>query len=76
MPIEDLENLGVVLDQTGDLRIEKAENMRRHSNLAEMENEQKVWRRLLAALLVVALMETALAGRLTGSVPRTEGIQR
>ncbi len=75
IPIEDLENLGVVLDH-GDRRIEKAENMRRHSNLAEMEYEQKLWRRLLAALLIVALMETALAGRLTGSVPKIEDIQR
>jgi len=76
IPIEDLENLGVVLDQGGDLRIEKADKVRRHSSLAEMEYEQKLWRRLLAALLIVALMETALAGRLTGSVPKTEEIQR
>ena len=76
MPIEDLENLGVVLDQPGDVHIEKAEKARRHANLAEMEYEQKLWRRLLAALLAVALAETALAGRLTGSVPRIEEIQR
>ena len=73
MPIEDLENLGVVLDQGGDVHIEKVEKARRHGNLAEMEYEQKLWRRLLAALLAVALMETALAGRLTGSVPKMAG---
>lgn len=75
MPIEDLEKLGVRLDQSGDVHIEKIEKARHHSNLAEMECEQKLWRRLLAALLAVALIETALAGWLTRSVPATHGEQ-
>lgn len=75
MPIEDLEKLGVRLDQSGDVHIEKVKKARHHSNLAEMEYEQKLWRRLLAALLAVALIETALAGWLTRSVPATHGEQ-
>jgi len=73
MPIEEIEGLGVLLDQSGDVHIEKVEKARHHSNLAEMEYEQKLWRRLLAALLAVALIETALAGWLTRWVPATEG---
>jgi len=75
MPIEEIEKLGVPLDQSGDVHIEKVEKARHHSNLAETEYEQKLWRRLLAALLAVALIETALAGWLTRSVPVTEGEQ-
>ena len=75
MPIEEIEKLGVLVDQPAAIDIEKVENARRQSNLAQMEYEQKLWRRLLAALLAVALVETAWAGRLTRSTPATEGEQ-
>lgn len=76
MPIEEIEGLGVRLDQAGDVDIEKTDKARHHSSLAETEYEQKLWRRLLTALLAVALIETALAGWLTRSTPLTEGEQR
>ncbi|MBC8218409.1 MAG: BatA domain-containing protein [Planctomycetes bacterium] len=75
MPIEDIEKLGVLLDGSGVVDMEKVEKARHHSNLAEMEYEQKLWRRLLAALLAVVLVETAVAGWLTRSTPATEGRQ-
>ncbi|MBW8039933.1 MAG: VWA domain-containing protein [Planctomycetes bacterium] len=75
MPIEEIEGLGVLLDQSGDVHIGKIEKAQHHSNLADMEYEQKLWRRLLTALLAVALFETALAGWLTRSVPAPQGEQ-
>jgi hypothetical protein len=40
---------------------------------AELENRQKLWRWLVVAALVVLLLETLLAGRLTRLVPSTTG---
>ena len=75
MPVEDIEKLGVLLDEGDSAPSERSEQMRRQANLAEMEYEQKFWRRLLVALLIVVLVESALAGWLTRPAAATDGEQ-
>ena len=66
-PAEDLMRLGVPLKAPQVELTRQAEQKRRLHN-AEMENQQKLWRWLVAAALVVLLLETFLAGRLTRRV--------
>lgn len=75
MPIEDIEKLGVLLDQGEKVPSEINEEARHNANLAEMEYEQKLWRRLLVVLLSVVLVETALAGWLTRPAAAIDGEQ-
>ncbi len=65
MPIEDLEKFGVLFKQSSSIAAEQTEPARRHSSFAELEYEQKVWRWVFIALLVVSLIEIWLAGWLT-----------
>ncbi len=72
MPIEDLERFGVLFKQPSSVAVERTEQVRRHSSLAGLEYEQKVWRWVFIALLAVSLIEIWLAGWLTRPVQRTE----
>jgi len=65
MPIEDLERFGVLFKQHSSVAVERTEQVRRHSSLAGLEYEQKVWRWVFIALLAVSLIEIWLAGWLT-----------
>jgi hypothetical protein len=75
MPVEDIEKLGVSLNQGNAEPSERMQEARRQANLAEMEYEQKLWRRLLAVLLLVVLAESALAGWLTRPAASIKGEQ-
>jgi len=66
MSIEEFEGLGVSLGQSSDVPTELVKQASRRSSFAELEFEQKLWRWALVALLAVALLETWLAGWLTG----------
>jgi hypothetical protein len=72
MPIEDIERFGVLFKQPSSVAVERTEQVRRHSSLAGLEYEQKVWRWVFIALLAVSLIEIWLAGWLTRPVQRTE----
>jgi hypothetical protein len=72
MPIEDLERFGVSFKQPSSVAVERTEQVRRHSSLAGLEYEQKVWRWVFIALLAVSLIEIWLAGWLIRPVQRTE----
>jgi hypothetical protein len=67
MPIEDIERLGVSLKQSSSVPTERIKQAAHHSNFAELEFEQKLWRWVLAVLLAVSLIETWLAGWMTRS---------
>jgi hypothetical protein len=76
MPIEDLEQLGVSLEGSSGVAVEQPEWIRRHSSLVEMEDEQKIWRWVLIAALVVLLIEIWLAGQLTRTATLSQGEQK
>lgn len=62
---DDLERLGVPL-KVRDVELAKQLEQKRRAHDAELEGRQKLWRWLIAAALMVLLVETWLAGRLTG----------
>jgi hypothetical protein len=65
LPAEELERLGVPLKHQPTLTAKELQQRREHLQAAELENRQKLWRWLLVAALVVLVLETWLAGRLT-----------
>lgn len=65
MSIEDLEGLGVSLGQSSSVPAELVKQAARRSSFVDLESDQKLWRWAIVALLVVALIETWLAGWLT-----------
>ncbi|MBN1363093.1 MAG: BatA domain-containing protein [Sedimentisphaerales bacterium] len=68
MPIEDLENLGVVQSAFGGPAVANAAAVaqaKRVNDLVRMEEQQKLWRWVLVLVLAVLLVETWLAGWLT-----------
>ena len=73
MPIENLERFGVSFKQPSSVAVERTEQVRRHSSLAGLEYEQKVWRWVFIALLAVSLIEIWLAGWLTRSPSNLSG---
>jgi len=74
MPIEDIERFGVSSKQSSSVAVERTAQAEHHSNFAELEYGQKVWRWVFVALLAVSLIEIWLAGRLTRppSIPQGE----
>ena len=74
LPVETLEDLGVRLVSSTASPAEQAE-LRRQMQSRELENQQKLWRWLLVAALVVLLIETALAGRMARRRIPLEGAQ-
>jgi hypothetical protein len=73
MSLEDLEKLGIPLKPTAGVLYEAAEGLGHPTSLTEMESEQKLWRWILLSMLLVLLIETALAGWLTRPAPVPEG---
>jgi hypothetical protein len=64
LPVEEFMRLGVPM-KTREVEVAKQAEQKRRLHNAELENEQKLWRWLIVASLVVLLMETCLAGWLT-----------
>jgi heme A synthase len=66
MSLDELESLGVtsksVLSRPDKAAVERMEKAKQHSGLAQMESEQKIWRWVLVAMLIVLLIEIWLAG--------------
>lgn len=75
LPVETLEKLGVPM-QTAKIETpaQAAHAVRRQRDLqaAELESRQKLWRWLILAALMVLMIETWLAGRLTRRATLTE----
>ena len=65
MPVEDLERLGLPLERLAGSSPGQAKKRMEHLQSAELEGRQKLWRWLIVAALVVLVMETWLAGRVT-----------
>ncbi|PYK98699.1 MAG: hypothetical protein DME19_11485 [Verrucomicrobia bacterium] len=64
LPVEELMRLGVPL-KPHEVELTKQIGQKRRLHDAELESQQKLWRWLIVAALVVLLMETWLAGWLT-----------
>jgi len=83
MPIEDLEQYGVSLSRTASLAAQEPElfsnlqsgRAKHRSDVAGLENKQKVWRWVFVSLLIVSFIEIWLAGWLTRAPSETEGEQ-
>jgi len=75
MPVEELEKLGVSLKLTPDVAVAEMQPVSRHRNFSEMESDQKLWRWMLLAALVVLLIEIWLGGWLTRPSGVSEGEQ-
>ena len=75
MPVEELEKLGLRVGGVAAPDRGQVATAAIHRGLVETENQQKLWRWVLAAALVVLLMETWLAGWLTRPVTESQGEQ-
>jgi len=64
MPVEEFMRLGVPM-KTPEVEVAQQAAQKRRLHNAELEGQQKLWRWLIVAALVVLLMETCLAGWLT-----------
>jgi hypothetical protein len=82
MPIEDIESLSVSVKQPSIAAAQRPgtpqnsevqQQMKRHSDFAALESEQKLWRWVLVLLLAVSLVEMGLAGWLTRTPSTFEG---
>jgi hypothetical protein len=65
LPMETLERLGVPIRQQIKSTPREVQQRKQHLQAAQLENRQKLWRWLIVAALVVLVVETWLAGRLT-----------
>jgi hypothetical protein len=65
MATEELERLGVPVKDQAKPATKYVEAKRRYVEAVEAENQQKFWRWLLAAALVIVMMESGLAGWLS-----------
>jgi hypothetical protein len=72
MPVEDLEKLGVTLKPTAAVVSETAQRAAHHNSFTEMESQQKLWRWVLVATLILLLIETWLGGWLGTPQRETE----
>jgi hypothetical protein len=72
MSQDDFARLGVPLQGTVGTPAEKTPGTQRHLLQAELENRQKLWRRLIVGLMAVTLVEILLAGWLTRRVKTPE----
>lgn len=73
MPIESLESLGVALEPASDVTIQPTQRAEMNRSFAQMESQQKLWRWVLAAAMVLLLIEIWLGGWLTRARPTSEG---
>lgn len=62
MPIDELARLGVPIGAVTEQAATAAHLQKREMQRTELENRQKLWRWLLAAALVIALLEIVLSG--------------
>jgi hypothetical protein len=65
MPIEHLERIGVPLKQQPRMPARLEQQRQQHLLASELESRQKFWRWLIVVALVILVLETCLAGRLT-----------
>ncbi|MCX5644221.1 MAG: BatA and WFA domain-containing protein [Phycisphaerae bacterium] len=72
MPVEDLEKRDVPLTPTAAVVSEVAQRAARHNSFTEMESQQKLWRWVLVATLILLLIETWLGGWLGTPQRETE----
>jgi hypothetical protein len=72
MPVEELEKLGVALNPASGSAPEPVIRAAQSGNFADMESEQKLWRWVLAATLIMLLIEIWLGGRLARLSPAPE----
>ena len=72
MPLEEIEQLGVSFEDTSQSAEDKILQAKQNSFI-KLENEQKLWRWLIIALLVVLILETWLAGWLTRPAVSDQG---
>ncbi|MBN1845937.1 MAG: BatA domain-containing protein [Sedimentisphaerales bacterium] len=72
---ETLESLGIPLKpQRATLPAEVLQARRQRADWATLEAQQKIWRWILLAALIVLLAEMVLAGRLAGRSTETQGV--
>ena len=62
MPIDELARLGVPIGAVTEQAATAAQMQKRDMQRTELENHQKLWRWLLAAALVISLLEIVLSG--------------
>jgi hypothetical protein len=72
LPPEELQRLGVPLGNSYKPKAERVEQKRRQLHHLELENRQKLWRWLIIAVLVLLVVETWFAARLTRRVSMGE----
>lgn len=65
LPVEDLGRLRVPLERAASVSAQELQKRREHLQAAQLENRQKLWRWLIVTALVVLVLETWLAGRIT-----------
>ncbi len=75
LQIDDIEGLGVLLEQKTNIPLEQTMIAKQYSSFTEVENSQKIWRWVIVVLLIVTLAEIWLAGRLTRG-PESSGGQK
>ena len=68
LPPEELQRLGVPLVSTFKPSAERTEQRRLELQTLELENRQKLWRWLIIVVLVILVVETWFAARLTRRV--------
>ncbi|HUR44319.1 MAG TPA: hypothetical protein VMZ27_00490, partial [Candidatus Saccharimonadales bacterium] len=65
MNVEDLQKLGVPIKEKHPGLTKMMEKQQQHLQAVELENRQKLWRWLIVTAIMVLIVETWLAGRLT-----------
>ena len=73
MLVEDIEKFGVSFKLPSDVTTKSNILSKTKISFADMENEQKIWRWVLVALLAISLIEIWLAGWLTRSPTNLQG---
>lgn len=71
LPIERLTSLNVPLRKVGSESPEAKAGREALLQATELENRQKLWRWLVVAALIVLLLETLIAGKLSGVLRRS-----
>ncbi len=77
LALESLEALGVKITQqniTAGSAISDAHMAQRQLQIAELESQQKSWAWVLAAVLVLLIIETSVAGQATGKLKQQDDV--
>ncbi len=72
LPVEDIERKGISLKSPTDIVTAGGERQVEHSSFGEMESQQKLWRWVFVATLVMLLAEAWLGGWLTRPGPASQ----